>query len=147
MADILTLSESLGSSLSASTNPNPNTLGTIRPFPTPYTNSTSVSSSWTSQGIKALFPVGADYNNPMEPIKFSVTPSGGDAVTYTLTLWFYDILSGVWAKSANSNTVSYTGSIVDYIDNPGRDPMFIQISDLSSGTLIINVDGRLARAF
>ena len=58
-----------------------------------------------------------------------------------------DFNKQVWAKSANSNTVSYAGSIVDYIDNPGRDPMFIQISNLSSGTLRINVDGRLARAF
>jgi len=147
MAEILSLSETLGTGLSATSNPDPSTLSTLSPYPTPFVDSTSVSTAWSTQAKKALFPIGADYNQPTTPIKFHVIPSNGEAVTYTITLWFFNRVTGTWAKAANSGSCSYTGCVVDYIENPGRDPMYLQLSDISSGTLSIYVDGRLARAF
>ena len=147
MSEILTLSETLGTGLTASSNPDPTTLGTTNPYPTPFVDSTVVSGSWTSQASKALFPIGADYNQPETAIKFHIIPSAGETTTYTVTLWFFNKVSGTWAKSASNNSINYTGSVVDYIDNPGRDPMFLQLSNISAGTLSVYVDGRLARAF
>ncbi len=147
MSEILTLSATLGTGLTSVSNPNPTTLSTPNPYPTPFVNSTTVSTAWSTQAKKALFPLGADYNLPDTPIKVHFVPSGGSTVSYTLTLWFFNRLTNTWAPASNSGSATYQGEAVDYIDNPGRDPIFLQIANLSSGSLSVYFDGRLAGAF
>lgn len=144
---VLELTGTLGTGLNATSNPDPNGLGTINPYPTPYTHSDEVSSAWTTQAKKALFPFGVSSGGGgQKDLKFHVVPSGGSSITYTLTIWFYNKVSNTWAKPATGASQSYTGPIVDYIETPGNDPIFLQISSLSSGTLSIYYDASLAEA-
>jgi hypothetical protein len=61
-------------------------------------------------------------------------------------MWMYNVLSNTWASPVNNGSFSYTGEVIDYIENPGNDPIFLQINSISSGTLSIYFNGALAQA-
>jgi hypothetical protein len=134
----------LGSQLDATTNPDPNTLATLNPYPAEYTAPWNVSEAWTTQEYKAIFPktsgvVGKD------AVRIHNIPSDGAAIEYTLAFWFFDHLAETWAKSENHPDKTYTGEIIDEIKNPGREPVAIQIVSISAGTLTTNVDDDFAQ--
>lgn len=139
----MALTQTLGTALDATSNPDPNSLGTKAPYLSPSV-STTPSAAWTAQGKKALFPLGIKDGGGLVPLKMHFVPSGGAAVTFSVTVWMYDSVSGTWAKPKNNATVSYTGENIDYIDNPGYDAIFLQLSSISAGTLSIYFDGTTA---
>jgi hypothetical protein len=141
------LTGTLGTALTSTTNPDPNTLGTKNPYPTVFINPMTVSTAWTTQGSKALFPQGKVVSHAQaSAIKLHFVPSGGAAVTYTATIWFYNRLSNSWAKPYIAASNSYAGEVVDYIQNPGNDPIYIQLSNISTGTVSIYYDTTTATA-
>ncbi len=140
----LDLSATLGTGLNTTNRPDPNTLGTKNPYPATFINPLKVSSAWATQGKKALFPLGILDGRGQMPVKLHFIPSDGAAVTYTITMWMYNRLSNTWAKPANNASLSYTGETIDYIIDPGNDPIYLQVSSLSSGTLSIYFDSNIA---
>jgi hypothetical protein len=138
----LDLTGLLGTGLNTSSNPDPNTLATKNPYPSPFINPMSVSSAWTTQAKKALFPLGIDDS----AIKLHFVPSGGASIVYTVVVWVYNKLSNSWTQPAVFASNTYTGEKLDYLENPGNDPIFLQISSISSGTLSVYFDSSLALA-
>jgi hypothetical protein len=140
----------LASAATATTNPSPNSLSVISPynvgFPYPA-DPQKIVSAWTNQGTKAVFPNavrGTEFNSP---IWIAFNPSGGSAVTYTISYWKFCAAGGFWAKSAilspgqvTAGQSSYTGPQLDYIQPCGREPWFLQVNSISSGTLAIYVN-------
>lgn len=59
------------------------------------------------------------------------------AATYTIAMWSYNATAGVWVLPANYGSISYTGIQSDFIDQPGDDPIYLQLVSISSGTLSI----------
>lgn len=135
----------LGSALNTSTNPDPNSLGTKRPYTASNARnwtpplSRAVDAGWVTQSAKALFPMGRDSSQTVK-IKVHFVPSNGAAVTYTIKYWTYNPTSNTWSQPYTGGSVSYTGEQIDYIDNPGNDAIFLQISTISAGTLSIYYD-------
>lgn len=140
-----------GTTRDASTNGDPNSLSTKRPYTSAQARTYSdqlaqyVSTAWTDQANPALFPIGTRNGTGDVPIKLHVIPSGGAAVTWTLTTWMYNATSNSWAKPIINATQSGTGEGIFYLDNAGYDAIYLQISALSAGTLTIYHDGANAR--
>lgn len=141
------LTGTLGTGLDATSNPDPNTLGTVRPY-TVATSRTAppwtIESAWTTQAKPALFPMGVRDGGGDRPIKVHFVPSAGSGTTYTATVWFYNAITNTWAKPNNTPSVNYTGSTIDYINNTGEDAIFIQLSSISAGTISIYFDSSVA---
>jgi hypothetical protein len=132
----------------STTNPDPNTLGTPNPYPTPYVNVRTVSAAWAAQTITnsgALFPVGALNGQGQVPIPLMFVPSAVGA-TYTVTLKKYGKLAATWVQPKDYASFNMTGSDFTEIVDPGENPWFIQLSNISSGTVAIYFDNGLARA-
>lgn len=130
----------------ATSNPNPATGLTVAPISISSTSVTPTA-AWTAAGYKALFTDGGGCNGSNQfgaPIFLSFFPSAGDAVTYTVTIWRYIRVKDEWVKVAGSDSNNYTGYKSDYISQPGRDPLFIQLSSISSGTIDIYYDRSFA---
>lgn len=129
----------------STTNPDPNTLTTHTPYPTPYVNRKTVSAAWTSQGSKALFPRNAigGQGQVAIPVQF-VTSSAG--ATYTATMYIYNKLADKWVQPKDNGSFGLTGNVSTFIENPGDDPIFIQLSSISAGTVAIYFDNGLADA-
>ena len=142
----MTFSGTLVSSGTATTNPAPNTLTTANPYPTTYVDRMTVSSNWTSQGKKALFPLKLKDGQGDTPISVLFVPSAGAAATYTVNLWRYCRLAGTWVQPKDNASFNLTGSQYTYIDRPGDEPIFLQISSVSSGTVAVYFDDSVARA-
>lgn len=140
----LDLTAQFGTALSPTTNPDPNTLTVKSPYPTPYIAPQVVSAAWTAQARPALFPLGKTDIAGQVPLKLHFVPSAGATVTYTVTIWMYDRLSNTWAKPANNPSNTYTGEAIDCIYQPGNDAIFVQISNISNGTLSIFYDASAA---
>ena len=128
------------------TNPAPSSLATPNPFPSTYIDGQAVSSAWTSQANKGIFPIPVREEHAQTPLQMHFIPSAGASVTFSITLWRYDRLSATWGKPANSSTNSYQGDSYDKISAIGTDPMFLQVVAISSGTLQIDINGDLATA-
>lgn len=142
----MALSGLLGTALTASTNPDPNTLATKTPYPTPYTNYRTVSTAWTTQAAKAIFPRQARNGQGLVPIPVQLVPSTGGA-TFTATIWQYSKLSNTWFKHQSNPSVNYTGETGNLIVDVYTDaPIFIQLSSISAGTVSIYFDNGLAEA-
>lgn len=131
-----------GSSLDATTNSIPTGL-THKPYAAATANSdgsfsinTAIIANWTSQGKKAFIRTIPDD----APLKMVFTPSGGNAVTWSITLWGFNAVNGTWYKF-NDTPSSYTGNNTILLDNPGRDPVYVQLNSLSSGTMRIDYNG------
>lgn len=142
MANWLTL----GTALTASTNPSPNTLSTVNPYPSPITSRSTASAAWTTQAKKALVSNGALQGGFEKPIELSFKPSGGDAVTYSVTLWRYNTESQQWHRATGTHTFSLTGYSNERILSPSNDPWFIQLASISSGTVSIYYEQDTATA-
>lgn len=124
------------------------------PFPQPKYNNFNwadlVSTAWTSQNIKALFPLYPGDTN----FNIGIIPVGGtpSTATWTLTLWRFVLgdpasLLSVWGKPISGSSVSGTGLQTDYILTPGIEPIYFQVSALSgASSLTVVYDGGLARA-
>lgn len=140
----------LGATFTTTTAPNPNTLTTTNPYATAnisYPPAPFISAAWTSQNQPALFPLGINDGSGEKQLELEFIPSGGSATTYTIVAWTYSRVSGLWVKPKNGLSTSYTGNSRDFIYTPGLDPWFLQVSALSTGTLTINYDGQIARAY
>ena len=136
----------LASAASVTMNPNPNSLGTISPFPGTYIDGQSVSAAWTTQTSKGIFPLPVKEETAQVPLQLHFIPSAGTSATYAITLWRFDRLSGTWSKVANNATNNYQGDCFDKIAAVGTDPMFLQLTSISGGTLQIDINGDLASA-
>jgi len=138
------LTGTLGTGLDATSNPDPNSLGTKAPYSAATAKSTpppiTPSAAWTTQAKPALFPIGAKDGSGDVQIKVHFIPSNGAAVTYTVTIWMYNAVSNTWSKPKNNASVNYTGDTIDYIDMPGADAIFLQLSSISAGTISIYYD-------
>lgn len=139
----MALTATLGTALTVSTNPDPNTLTTKSPYvaaatrgPQPF----SVSGAWTAQAQPALLPIGIRDGSGDKPIKVHFVPSSGAAVTYTIKIWMYNPVSNSWASPKTNGSISYTGEVIDYILNTGYDAIFLQLTTISAGTLSIYYD-------
>lgn len=148
----MSLSALLVAGATATTNPNPNTLGTVNPYPAPYVNQYTVSSTWAAQSLTnspALFPVFFTDGRGLIPRPQDITlefiPSVANA-TYTVTLWRYNRTAGVWVQPKDNPSFTLTGNVFTSIANPGDDPWFIQLSSISSGNVAVYYDNYLARA-
>jgi hypothetical protein len=128
----------------ATTNPNPNTLTTVSPFPTPFTAPQAVSPAWIAQGKKALFPTAMLESVLSAPIPVSFIPSVSTA-TYTVTLWRFNRVAGVWIQPRDNASQTITGACYTEISDPGKDPLFLQLSAISSGTVAIYYDNGFGR--
>lgn len=145
----MTLSGLLKSAATATTNPDPNSLTTPNPYPTPYVHSRSVSSGWTTQAAtncKALFHRGGSDGNGLRPLQIAFTPSGGGAVTYTVTPWYFNKLSGKWHKPDDNAAMNLTGYAAIRLENLDQVPVFLQLSSISAGNIDIHFDNGTAEA-
>ena len=143
----MAVSSLLGTGLTVLTNPNPNTLSVVPPYPDyiavgnpPY----CPSSAWTNQGSYAVFPCLVKTGDKNR-IVLDFVPSGGVGVSYTIITWFFNPVAQVWVTPANSAIMTYTGPVRDYIDNPGGDAIFLQIDSLSAGSLAIYLSSDTAQ--
>jgi hypothetical protein len=132
----------LGAALTPTTNPMPSALATQSPYDGASNHTHATSAGWATQNRRGLFPTLA--GGGQMPIGLSLIPSGGATTTYTLTLWKWD--GSTWVKAAGTSTRSYVGPCLEYIENPGKNPWFIQINSISSGTLTIRFNTVAATA-
>lgn len=130
----------------ATTNPAPSTLSPVSPYPTPYINRSTVDAAWTAQAKPALFPLNSLNGNGQVKIPVAFVASAGAAVTYTVNIWVYCKLSATWIQPKDNASFAVTGSVFTYIDTPGEQAIFLQLSSISSGTVAIYFDNGLARA-
>lgn len=137
-------SSTLGTSLSATTNPDPSTLGTTNPFDA---DGKTIASAWTSQAKPALFPLGVKDQSGEVPVRLLFKPSGGSAVTYTVTVWVWSSTASAWAKPYDSGSLSFTGNQSTVVYLPGNNPIFLQLSSISTGTLSIYYDSATAEKY
>lgn len=137
----------LGTGLTTTSNPIPNTLSTPNPYPTPFVDPSTTSTAWTTQAVKMLLPLGVTDFGHVIPIKLYFKPSGGSAITYTICTYVYNKTASQWGKFANGGCVDYTGPIVEYVNNPGHNPLFFAITALSSGTMSIYYDKYTATGY
>lgn len=148
----MALTATLATGLDATSAGDPNSLTTKSPYAAQEAKGGSTpfkpSSAWTSQGSKALFPVGSNQGAGHEPIKLHFVPGNGSAVTYTVTVWMYSRAANTWAKPKSNAgvTSSCTGETIEYISNPGYDAIWIQLSSISAGTISIYYDPANANA-
>ena len=139
----MALSGILGTALTATTNPNPNTLSTKSPYPTPYVNAHFVSAAWQAQaiggaGANALFPRQAINGQGL----ISIPVHFVTAVGFTATIWQYNRLSNTWFTHNNNPAITYTGETGNLVVNIYTNlPIFIQ---LSAGPVDIYFDNGLA---
>lgn len=140
----MTISGTLVAAGTATTNPAPNSLGT--PSPATFANGQyTVAAGWTSQASKALFPNDIRDGSGSKHIELEFVPSVAGA-NYTVTVWQWNRLASTWVQPANNASKTYTGAQSDFLEDPGQDPWFIQLSNISSGTVAIYFDNGLARA-
>ena len=132
----------------STTNPEPSTLTTSNPFPSPYVDRTTVSPEWAAQGKKALFPANTlkSVNEPIESLPLHFVPSAGSSASYTVTMWVWNRTASAWVQPKDNASFTLTGNQATSIEEPGGDPIFLQLSNISSGTVAIYFDERLARA-
>ncbi len=148
----MALTALLGSALDATSNSDPNSLSTKRPYSAATAKGGSTpfkpDAAWVTQANKALFPVGTNALDSTNTIKLHFIPSGGAAITYTVTVWMYNAVSNTWAKPRNNAgvTSSCTGETIEYLTNPGYDAIYIQLSTISAGTISIYYDPANANA-
>ena len=141
----------LGTGLTASTNPDPNTLGTVAPLASTVTSwRGNISTDWTTQNKPALFPLplrdqsGERVQGGERPIRLHFVPSAGSGTTYTVTIWFFNPQSQTWSKPYDTPSLNLTGEQVTYINLPGSNPIFIQLSSICSGTVSVYYDRGVA---
>lgn len=113
--------------------------------------SSNVSRLWqaTIAGVpygKALFPIDARGGEGELPIKVCFNPSGGAAITYTVTVWQYISLLKAWVKPYDNPSFNFTGPVTHKIANPGENPIYLQLSSISSGTISAYIDGTVCEA-
>lgn len=129
----------------ATTNPDPNTLTTKNPGETAGTKKLAVSSAWATQDNKAIFPLlTKDKGGEDRRVTLAFIPSAGEAVTYTVNIWFH-VGNNRWIQATeNTPSADLTGSSIVYVENPDY-PIFVQLSNISSGTINIEVDAATAQ--
>lgn len=133
----------------ATTNPIPSSLSPVDPFGTNdglYTPQ----ATWTAQAKPALVlkqpeqAFGLYFSQPRCQLDFN--PSGGAAVTYTVTLWRFNRVTDTWYKPVDSPSIGMTGPQTTYLYNPGEQPWFVQLSGISAGTIQVMYDSDVMRA-
>lgn len=139
------LTGTLGTGLSQTTHPDPNTLTTKNPYPSSFLSPLSVSAAWTSQAKKALFPLGVTDGRGEKPIKLHFVGSTAGA-TVTVSMWCYNRVANAWGKVAVGGSMLVTDGDIRYIENPGNDPIYLQLGTPSAGTFSIYFDASTALA-
>ena len=142
----MALSGILTTAGNATTNPNPNTLVPSSPFPTPYIDRRTPSSSWPGVGKSRALSlrggrVGKGEGQVGIPIEFICTSPGA---TYSVLIWKWNQLAQVWVVPSDYGSITYTGDTSTYIDHPDDDPIYIQLTGISSGNIGIYYDNGLA---
>lgn len=146
-----TLSKTLGTTLSNTTNPDPNTGLTYKsPYAAPTTenNMLNLRSQWTGQTVPgggsfcpALFPIALkDGAGPLPLIlAFEGTTSGA---TVAITVWQYNQKRDVWQafESTYSSKTATDGNILVF-DNLLNAPIYIQMAAPSAGTFSVDYNG------
>lgn len=138
----------LKSAATATTNPDPNSLTTKDPYGA-FTNRYAPQADWTTQAAtncKALVCRGASNRGGTVPLSLAFVPANGAAVTYTVTIWEFNKLAGVWMKPQANSSFSLTGYQSVQFPNPGEMPYFIQLSSISAGNIGIYFDNGVALA-
>lgn len=132
-----------GVGLDAASNPNPNTLGVVSPYPSPIINIVTPSAAWVAQGRLALVPKGvaeADEDSRNQRYWLGFDPQGGAAITYDVDIWVFNRTTGTWMQPVTAASGSFTGPAMDYIELPPFAPVFIQLSNISAGLIDIQYD-------
>lgn len=138
----------VGSGLTATTNPNPNTLSVVNPLPSGvYVYQGTKNTAWTGSKCLILPPEGTPYPNPAR-VWLRFVPSGGSGVAYTVTAWRlgFEGANPVWSLLASNGSNTYTGEVDDYYDNFDSTPVFFQLSNIASGTISIYADSQIVGA-
>lgn len=128
----------------ATTNPAPNGLGT----PSPGTFAGGVytpSAAWLAQAKPAIFPIDTRDGGGKEPIAIAFVTSVANA-TFTAKMWQWDRTDSVWLPPKDNASFAGIVSCSTFIVDPGKDPIFFQLSSISSGTVAISFDDSLGRA-
>lgn len=130
----------------ATTNPIPSSLSPVDPFGS-NNGLFTPQATWTAQGKPALVLIQPEEAfNPYAKCQFDFNPSGGAAVTYTVTLWRFNRITDTWYKPVDSPSLNMTGPQTTYLYNPGEQPWFPQLSNISAGTIRIMYDSDVMRA-
>lgn len=124
----------------AATNPAPNTLSPVSPYATSTDNRFTAQPTWTALSKPAIVPRYND-NADSQKGRLDFNPSNGAAVTYTITVWVLDRVTGTWYTPQDNASATFTGPISAWLYNLGVDPWFIQVSNVSAGTVRIMYDG------
>lgn len=133
----------VASAATASTNPIPTSLSTPNPYPTNPRHPQDLSPAWLAQGIKAIAPNDQSDVYFNRQLALAFIPSAGASATYTIIWWKYCFAASTWLQAKNSNSVSYTGPQYEYLQFPGTELWYPQVSAISSGTLLIRCDARV----
>lgn len=144
----MAISYLVGTALDATTNPIPSSLSPVDPFGGLNLPKFRVSEDWTDQGVKAFFPNSTRSTtlNERDTMEFIIVPSGGDAVTYDVTIWYFNNVSRTWSKPKDNPTQSYTGTVQDEAAIKSNVPFYFQFSNISAGTLSLYINGNLVKA-
>lgn len=131
----------------ATTNPSPNTLPP--PYPIPYIDRRTPASTWPGAGKCRGISwrggrAGKGEGQPSIPVQFVCTSPGA---TYSVIIWKFNPLAGIWVSPADYGSVTYTGDVSTYIDHPDDDPIYIQLTGISAGNIGIYFDNGLASVF
>jgi hypothetical protein len=124
---------------SATTNPAPSTLGTVSPYTSSSDNRLTGQAAWTSQGVQALISKYGEIKRNRGRVDFN--PSSPTA-TFTVTIWAFDRITSTWftPDAGDSPSLACTGPTSTFIDDIGFDAWYLQISDVSTGTIQILYD-------
>ncbi len=149
----MAINGTLGTGITATTNPDPNTLtaknpgGRLDPDPA-WANQSAVAPNGTTTFGKCLIPKKMPNGEFVPYIWLFVKPGDGAAVTWTLTSYLHSKTAAAWAavESPLASTVSGTGNGVVRIDNPGEIPIYLSPTALSEGSLSIYFDQDTATA-
>jgi len=102
---------------------------------------------------RALVSTESINTNGQTPVLLNFFPSAGSTTTYTVDVWRYNEsyhranpTAKPWLQPEDSPRVNATGSLSIYLANPDSAPWFIQLSDISSGTVAVWYDNVLMEA-
>jgi hypothetical protein len=102
----------------------------------------------------AMLPRNAYHKGINTPILLNFIPSAGEAVTYTVTVWTYNDTHArrtqathPWSTPIVAGTYDLTGNQLVEIANEGSLLWYVQLSDISSGTVAVYFNNGTAEAF
>lgn len=135
----MALTNTLGATLTTSTNPDPNTLSTVAPYTlaNAYKFPPTIATAWTTQDKPGLMPLGSRDGSGDINIKLHFVPSTAGA-DFTIKVWMFNPALQKWGIPSDNGSVSYTSvgtnGVIDYINATGEDMIFLEIDALATAT-------------